>query len=338
MIGGYIKNSSLTLNQDILITSKRTKHTLTTNNLYETPPSISPSIINRINNNIQNNINRKSLFYEKKFSNNNLNISKTYSSTLLFNYSIELIMKFSKEFNPNYDIISIYQNTLKNLKNEKIKISKEDPSYSIFSFGGEIKEKIKNDNSSSFQSSNLDEIEEIDYYFNEENIQPHQFDIEYEEGKYYIKGYDDGSGIYLKIDKKINIGVKEKYIFLFNNKSFLNFQIKENDNLVLIEYNGEKKGEFKYKENNIILIGRSQSCNVVLNNEEGISRVQFSFYYNIINNEFYIFDGLYDEDKNKCKCSTNGIWLLINNKILINKGMLFKTGKTLILCELKENL
>ena len=33
-----------------------------------------------------------------------------------------------------------------------------------------------------------------------------------------------------------------------------------------------------------------------------------------------------------------GIWLLINNKILINKGMLFKTGKTLILCELKENL
>ena len=107
MIGGYIKNSSLTLNQDILITSKRTKHTLTTNNLYETPPSISPSIINRINNNMQNNINRKSLFYDKKFSNNNLNISKTYSSTLLFNYSIELIMKFSKEFNPNYDIILI---------------------------------------------------------------------------------------------------------------------------------------------------------------------------------------------------------------------------------------
>ena len=76
----------------------------------------------------------------------------------------------------------------------------------------------------------------------------------------------------------------------------------------------------------------------MLNNEEGISRVQFSFYYDIINNEFYIFDGLYDEDENKCKCSTKGIWLLINNKILINKGMLFKTGKTLILCELKENL
>ena len=28
----------------------------------------------------------------------------------------------------------------------------------------------------------------------------------------------------------------------------------------------------------------------------------------------------------------------VNDKILINKGMLFKTGKTLILCELKENL
>ena len=162
MIGGYIKSSSLTLNQDILITSKRTKHTLTTNNLYETPPSISPSIINRINNNMQNNINRKSLFYDKKFSNNNLNISKTYSSTLLFNYSIELIMKFSKELNENYEIISIFENNLKNLKDETIKITKEDPLHAIFSFGGEIKGKIKKDNSSSFQSSNLDEIEEIE--------------------------------------------------------------------------------------------------------------------------------------------------------------------------------
>ena len=65
----------------------------------------------------------------------------------------------------------------------------------------------------------------------------------------------------------------------------------------------------------------------MLNNEEGISRVQFSFYYNIINNEFYIFDGLYDEDENKCKCSTKGIWLLINNKILINKVCYLKQGK-----------
>ena len=337
IIGGNIKNSSINIDQDPILTSKRIKQTLTIHNLFENPPSISSSILNHINNN--NNNQRKSLFCEQKInSNNNLVKAKTNSSTILLNFSMELIMKFSKELNENYEIISIFQNNLKNLKDETIKITKEDPLHAIFSFGGEIKGKIKKDNSSSFQSSNLDELEEVDYLFDEENIQPHQFDIEFDEGKYYIKGYDDGSGIFLRIDKKINIGFDEKYIFLFNNKSFINFQIKEDNNLVYIEYNGEKKGEFNYKENNIILIGRSQSCNVVLNNEEGISRVQFSFYYDIINNEFYIFDGLYDEDKNKCKCSTNGIWLLINNKILINKGMLFKTGKTLILCELKENL
>ena len=307
IIGGNIKNSSINIDQDPILTSKRIKQTLTIHNLFENPPSISSSILNHINNN--NNNQRKSLFCDKKIN-----------------------------LNENYEIISIFENNLKNLKDETIKITKEDPLHAIFSFGGEIKGKIKKDNSSSFQSSNLDEFEEVDYLFDEENIQPHQFDIEFDEGKYYIKGYDDGSGIFLRIDKKINIGFDEKYIFLFNNKSFINFQIKEDNNLVYIEYNGEKKGKFNYKENNIILIGRSQSCNVVLNNEEGISRVQFSFYYDIINNEFYIFDGLYDEDENKCKCSTNGIWLLINNKILINKGMLFKTGKTLILCELKENL
>jgi LysM repeat protein len=147
IIGGNIKNSSINIDQDPILTSKRIKQTLTIHNLFENPPSISSSILNHINNN--NNNQRKSLFCDKKInSNNNLVKAKTNSSTILLNISMELIMKFSKELNENYEIISIFENNLKNLKDETIKITKEDPLHAIFSFGGEIKGKIKKDNSS----------------------------------------------------------------------------------------------------------------------------------------------------------------------------------------------
>ena len=308
------------------INSISTKKTKNNKNLYEKIPDYYPQLKEK-----------KSLFRAtRKVSNNNFINTKTNCSSLLLNNTNELILIFSKENEQNYDKISIFQNILTSLYDENIKIIKDDPLHAIFSFGGKIKEKIRNDNSSQFESSNIDEIENVDYLFNENNIQPHQFDIEYDEGKYYIKGYNDGSGIFFKVNQKINIGTEDKYIFLFNNKSFVNFQVLNNQGIVLIEYNGENKGEFNYLKNNIILIGRSKICNIILNEDEGISRVQFSFYYDKNNNDFYLYYCYFSLDENKCKLSTNGIWLLIENKIQINKEMMLKTGNSVILGELKE--
>ena len=50
IIGGNIKNSSINIDQDPILTSKRIKQTLTIHNLFENPPSISSSILNHINN------------------------------------------------------------------------------------------------------------------------------------------------------------------------------------------------------------------------------------------------------------------------------------------------
>ena len=328
IIGTKVNGLSIDLTQENKsIISESSKKTLSNNNLFQKLPSDF----------IQND-KSKSLFFQKRnTSYNNLINIKTNASSYL-NSSIELILTFSKEFNENYDKISIFQNTLTNLKNEDIKIIKDDILHSIFSFGGNIEKNNKNINSSSFDSSNFSEKEEIDYLFDENNIQSHQFDIEYDEGKYYIKGHENGSGIFVKIDKQILIQSEQKYIFLFNYQSFINFQIKEDCNIVIIEYNGEVKGEFNYKIKPIILIGRNKNCDIILSKrDEGISRIQFTFFYNEMNNQFYIYDGFYSKEDNKSKSSTNGIWLLINQKMYINKNMKFKTGKTVIFCEIKEN-
>ena len=325
IIGGNIKGNNLILNNDLINTNAN--QTIENNSIFVNPQSSF------------SNTKLKSLFsINANTPSNNLLNTKTNCSTSLFNINESLILKFSKEFNKEYEIISINQNTLKN-KTNSIKIVKECPSHAIFSFGGEIIDKNNNlSNSSSFRSSHFNENEEIDVILEENNIQPHQFDIEYFVGKYYIRGYNEGSGIFLKIDEKILIEPEEKYIFLFNQKSFLNILINEDSNLVFFDYNGESKGNFNYKENNIIFIGRSQKCNLVLNDEEGVSRVQFTLVYDKNNNEFYLYDGFYCEKDKTIKTSTNGIWLLLNdnNKMMIKNEMVFKTGKTLILCQYKE--
>ena len=323
IIGGNIKGNNIELNNDIINTNAN--QTLDNGSIF--------------GNQSFSNIKLKSLFSLKNNIQSNSINSKTNCSTSLFNNSNEtLILKFSKDFNQNYETVSIKQNILQNKAND-IKITKDCPSHAIFSFGGEI-EKLNNqsENSSSFRSSHFNESEEVDYIIQENNIQPHQFDSEYFDGKYYIKGYNDGSGIFLKIDDKILIEPEEKFIFLFNKQSFLNILINEEKNLIFIDYNGENIGEFNYLNKNIIFIGRCQNCDVMISNDDGVSRVQFTFLYDKSNNLFYIYDGFYSVQEKKIKPSTNGIWLLINNnKILIKNEMIFKTGKTLILCQYKTN-
>ena len=214
IVGGNIKGSNIEINNDINNT-----------NVNQTLDNGSPF-------GNQSYSKQKNVFLIKNNTQSNLINSKTNCSTSLFNNLNEtLILKFSKDLNQNYEIISIKQNILQN-KNNEIKIMKECPSHAIFSFGGEI-EKYNNhsENSSSFRSSFFKENEEIDYIIQEKNIQPHQFDIEYSDGKYYIKGYNDGSGIFLKINDKVLIEPEEKFIFLFNKKSFLNILINKDKNL-----------------------------------------------------------------------------------------------------------
>ena len=98
-----------------------------------------------------------------------------------------------------------------------------------------------------------------------------------------------------------------------------------------------KKKKFNYTKKNIITIGKSNNNDIVLPFEEGISRVQLTFFYNNIKEEFYIYDGFFSEEKNICKLSTNGIWISVFSKLEIENDMIFRIGKTYIFCRLKGN-
>ena len=85
-----------------------------------------------------------------------------------------------------------------------------------------------------------------------------------------------------------------------------------------------------------IKVGRSNDCDIIVSDETGISRVQMTFFYDQETNEFYVYEGNYNNEyDNKNKQSTNGVWLLINKMEIFNE-MMIKTGMTKIFFELKE--
>ena len=243
--------------------------------------------------------------------------SKEYLSQVL------LIMKLKNESDIEFDKITITNTSLVS-ETKNINIIKEELRDKIFTFGSSI---VSKEDSIFFKG--------IDYKIEDSNIKPHQFNIEYEDGKFYIKDCKEGNGIFLKINPKLLINENNnKLIFMFNSLLSLKTELKILTMKFIIYYKN-KRFKFDLNEKKIIKVGRSDECDIIINEQAGISRVQMSFVYNDKTNEFYVYDGnVINEFGNGNKQSTNGVWLLIN-KMEIFDEMIIKTGMTRIFFELK---
>ena len=242
--------------------------------------------------------------------------SKEYLSQIL------LIMKLKNESDNELDKITITNTSLVS-ETKNINIIKEELREKIFTFGSSI---VSKEDSIFFKG--------IDYKIEDSNIKPHQFNIEYEEGKFYIKDCKEGNGIFLKINPKFLLEGNNKSTFMFNNLISLKTELKILSMQFIIYYKN-KRFKFNLNEKKIIKVGRREDCDIIISEEAGISRVQVTFVYNDKTNEFYVYDGnVINESGNGNKQSTNGVWLLIN-KMEIFDEMIIKTGMTRIFFELK---
>ena len=128
--------------------------------------------------------------------------------------------------------------------------------------------------------------------------------------KYYlIKNVSNKEGIqdlniFVKLEK--DLPISRKYYISLGKINF-SVEMKENYTLELKLYSGDKKKETYIfnKKKNLIKIGRSKNCDIVLKSLE-YSRIQTSIYFNEKNKIWYIRDGAGD---NK---SMNGTWIFIN--------------------------
>jgi len=164
-----------------------------------------------------------------------------------------------------------------------------------------------------------------------------------EDENYYIKDFNTGVGALMKIknfqmEKNTLINIGSNYLVVYINKNVITIKIFNNSTIVDTKDSNEKFGdnfvlkEFQIKnnKNNIITIGRSQKCDIIIE-DMMLSKVQCYIKYNSLNETFYLIDG-YEE-----KESTNGTWVFIQTPIKITNNFLFKAEHTLFITTLSEN-
>ena len=239
-----------------------------------------------------------------------------------------------------------------------LKNSKRDAKDGIVLFGYEKnnnikKENFKNDNNiysnekGKININNTGIIEEFflnDFVFpieeREENNLLYEFPnfaIYYnvEDGNYYIKDFNTGVGALMKIKKCIMesntlINIGSNYLVVYINNNTITIKIFNNNTIGDGNENRERVGEnyrvkefqVKNNEDTKITIGRSQKCNIVIE-DMMLSKIQAYIEYNSKDNIFYLYDG------NGEKESTNGTWVFILNPIKITNNFLFKAEHTL---------
>ena len=138
------------------------------------------------------------------------------------------------------------------------------------------------------------------------------FIIKYDKNskKYYLisnienKDEIQDLNIFIKLEKDLPI-LRKYYISL--GKVNFSIETKENNNLELKFYfeNNQKELYIFNTEKNLIKIGRSKICDVILKSVE-YSRIQTSIYFNEKNKTWYIKDGFGNNQ------SMNGTWIFIN--------------------------
>ena len=163
------------------------------------------------------------------------------------------------------------------------------------------------------------------------------------DGNYYIKDFNTGVGALMKIKKMeldcntlINIG--SNYLVLYINNNTITFKIFNNSTVSERKYNDDsinqnyvtKEYRIKENEDSIITIGRSQKCDIIIE-DMMLSKIQAFIEYNSKTKKFYLNDG--DEMKE----STNGTWVFILNATKITNNFMFKAEHTLFLATLNNH-
>ena len=163
------------------------------------------------------------------------------------------------------------------------------------------------------------------------------------DGNYYIKDFNTGVGALMKIKKMeldcntlINIG--SNYLVLYINNNTITFKIFNNSTVSERKYNDDsinqnyvtKEYRINENEDSIITIGRSQKCDIIIE-DMMLSKIQAFIEYNSKTKKFYLNDG--DEMKE----STNGTWVFILNATKITSNFMFKAEHTLFLATLNNH-
>ena len=163
------------------------------------------------------------------------------------------------------------------------------------------------------------------------------------DGNYYIKDFNTGVGALMKIKRieldfntLINIG--SNYLVIYINNDIITFKIFNNSTVSDRKYNDDSIGqnyvtkEYRVKENedSIITIGRSQKCDIIIE-DMMLSKIQAYIEYNSKTKKFYLNDG--DEMKE----STNGTWVFILKATKITNNFMFKAEHTLFLATSNNN-
>ena len=163
------------------------------------------------------------------------------------------------------------------------------------------------------------------------------------DGNYYIKDFNTGVGALMKIKRieldfntLINIG--SNYLVIYINNDIITFKIFNNSTVSDRKYNDDSIGqnyvtkEYRVKENedSVITIGRSQKCDIIIE-DMMLSKIQAYIEYNSKTKKFYLNDG--DEMKE----STNGTWVFILKATKITNNFMFKAEHTLFLATLNNN-
>ena len=163
------------------------------------------------------------------------------------------------------------------------------------------------------------------------------------DGNYYIKDFNTGVGALMKIKKMeldcntlINIG--SNYLVLYINNNTITFKIFNNSTVSERKYNDDsinqnyvtKEYRINENEDSIITIGRSQKCDIIIE-DMMLSKIQAFIEYNSKTKKFYLNDG--DEMKE----STNGTWVFILNATKITNNFLFKAEHSLFLATLNNH-
>ena len=157
---------------------------------------------------------------------------------------------------------------------------------------------------------------------------------------YYIKDFNTGVGALMKIKKFIMekntlINMGSNYLVVYIDKNIITIKIFNNNTILENNDNKENLGqnyvmkEFQIKNSNntVITIGRSQKCDIVIE-DMMLSKIQCLIKYNSHDECFYLYDG--DGEKE----STNGTWVFILNPIKIKNNFLFKAEHTLFVSTL----
>jgi hypothetical protein len=244
----------------------------------------------------------------------------------------------NEEIENNYKLIlSDFEGDL--LEGKILKINAAGLKYSL---------RNQKDGISFFGINNMNETNKNDFIlnlqkiiFNKNKIIGTIFAIYFQknENKYFLQSFINNSNeqIYYKIPIEIGYKIKNKDRFQIG-KNFFTVEIGENNNdiRIIIEDLDNQNNSLSYifkkpNKNKPILLGRSSKCNIHISSNL-LSKIHCNIIYDYDNNNFIMKDGFIN------KFSTNGTWLVVNDKIdIINNKYedYIKIGKKILKIEKK---